>query len=235
MIYKIDNSLELCQLKLANDEKGEFTGYATTYGGNDLANDTIKNGAFNESIAKGLPKMFLNHRHMEIPVGDYVEAKEDDFGLLLRGVIDLNHRDGPSLYSAMLRKAISALSIGALKSTLVFERKSEGGKLITKGDLKEVSAVTFPMDERAEILTVKSEIKSIENFKDVEYFLRELGVLPRSMVTAFVSQFKNITQSESDNVMKEQNTELKAKIMEYEKRLNIKGKTSHLVDFINKL
>lgn len=201
MLLKIDNPVESCELKFASDDStGEFAGYGSVFDSTDKAGDTIRKGAFISAITKKLPKMFVNHRHFDIPPGDWLTAKEDDIGLKLEGKIDLNHKDGPSLLSAMKRKAMEGLSIGALKSTLKFERKDSGGMDITKADLKEVSVVTFPMEDNALILSVKSEIDSIETIRDCEIFLRDAG-FSRSMAKAFIGHLRPLYQREADLVI----------------------------------
>lgn len=198
MLYKIDNPTDQCELKFSSDEDtGEFVGYGSVFNRSDNMGDTIVKGAYKKSITKKLPKMFINHNHASIPVGDWFTAKEDDVGLLLEGKIDMNHTDGPSLLSAMKRKAMEGLSIGALKKTLKFERKEDGGRNITYADLKEVSVVTFPMEENALIMSVKSEIEEIESLRECEIFLREAG-FSRSMAKAFISQLRPLYQREVD-------------------------------------
>lgn len=200
MMHRIDNPLERCDLKFSSDaDTGEFIGYGSVFDSTDRVGDTIIKGAFVDAIRKNLPKMFINHGHLEIPVGDWLMAKEDDTGLLLEGKIDMNHRDGPSLLSAMKRKAMEGLSTGSIRSTLKFERKSKGGRNIIKADLKEVSIVTFPMEESALILAVKSEIESIKSIRDAELFLREAGNLSRSMAKALISQLRPLYQREVDD------------------------------------
>ena len=198
MIYKIANPLDKCALKFAKDasSEGEFEGYGSVFDSNDLSGDTVLKGTYVDSIKKGLPSMFINHNHGMIPPGDFVEASEDSTGLLLKGKIDLNHSDGPSLYSAMLRKAMKGLSIGAPLSSLVFEKKTTGGRIISKMNLKEVSVVTWPMEEQAQISIVKSDIESIENFKDLEAILRDAG-FSKSAAMVFMSRAKTLTQRDA--------------------------------------
>lgn len=220
MIFdKLDNPLEQCDLKFSNAEKGEFEGYASVFNGSDNIGDTILKGAYSESLIKGLPKMFINHRHGDIPVGDFYEAKEDDVGLYVAGRIDLQHRDGPSVYSAMKRKAMNGLSIGALKKSIVFERKSDGGRLIKSiPDLKEVSIVTFPMEENAGIMAVKSEIQTINDLKEAELFLRDSEYFSKSTATAFVSRIRELIRRDAEN--------------EFERGITKHDVTSELVQFI---
>lgn len=213
MLHKFNNPLDRCDLKFASDEStGEFGGYGTVWDHTDQTGDTIIKGAYKESIKKRMPKMFINHMHMDIPVGDWLTAKEDDVGLYMEGRVDLNHRDGPSLLSAMKRKAMNGLSTGVTLSTMKFERKEEGGRNIYKGDLREVSVVTFPMEENATILAVKSEIEQIDDLKSAELFLRDSGGFSRATATAFVSRLKGVLQSDSDDELREQITELKSRL-----------------------
>jgi len=217
LLNRIDTPLEKCDLKFASNEAtGEFSGYGTVFDSTDNGGDTIKKGAYIESITKRMPKMFINHQHDSIPVGDWLDAKEDDWGLMLQGRIDLKHRDGPSLLSAMKRGAMTGLSTGVLKSTMKFDRKEDGGRIITKGDVKEVSVVTFPMEEAAIILAVKSEIETITDLKSAEYFLRDSGMFTRATATAFVSQLKGLCQSDSDAELREQIAELTSRLARYD-------------------
>lgn len=221
MLQKIHNPIDFCDLKFADDKTGEFEGYGSVFDSNDLGNDTIRKGAFVDALDKSLPKMFINHNHMDIPVGDYVDAKEDDHGLLVVGKIDLKHHLGPSVYSAMMRKAMDGLSIGAVKSTLQFENKANGGRDITKADLREVSVVTFPMEESATILSVKSYIEEITSFKDAENILRELGC-SKSAALVFVSRIKDLVRRDTGTNIDDEIAKQTAM-------------TNHLVEFINKL
>lgn len=213
MLFNLENPLESCELKFASDDStGEFAGYASVWDSTDLGGDTIQKGAFAEAIGKRLPKMFINHRHFDIPPGDWLSAKEDDIGLYTEGKIDLNHREGPSLYSAMKRKAMTGLSIGFPRKSMKFTAKDGGGRLITYADLREVSVVTFPMEESAQIMAVKSDIETIDSLKAAELLLRDSGAFSRATATAFVSQLKSLCQSDSDAELREQIAELKSRL-----------------------
>lgn len=213
MLHKIDNPLANCLLKFSSDDKtGEFSGYGSVFDSTDNSGDTIRKGTFVEAIKSALPKMFINHDHYMIPPGDWLTASEDSTGLLLEGKVDLNHSDGPSLLSAMKRKAMEGLSIGAPMHSLKFTQRDGGGRDITYADLKEVSVVTFPMEESALIMAVKSDIEQIQSLKDAEYVLRDSGIFTRKLATAFVSQLKSLCQSDSDAELREQIAELKSQL-----------------------
>ena len=227
LLTKLSNPLEQCSLKFASDNSGEFEGYGSVFNSIDKGGDTIAPGAYTKALKKGLPKMFINHL-VGIPVGDYLEAKEDDHGLYMRGLVDLNHRDGPTLHSAMKRGAMGGLSIGALRASLVTEKMANGNRLIKEvGDLIEVSVVTFPMEERAAILSVKSDIEIIENLKEAESFLRDSG-FSKSAATAFVSRVRDMGRRDAD-------TELQSEITKLQAIHQSKQVTASLLDVIHRL
>lgn len=210
MLHKLSNPLQTCNLKF-DSNKGEFEGYASVFGGIDAVNDTILKGAFAETIGKGhRVSMFVNHDSFQVPVGDWTDMKEDDHGLLVRGKIDLNHKDGPTVYSALQRKAMDALSIGFRIPKGGAEIKDDV-RIIKNIDLKEISLVNFPADDAARISVVKADIDAIENLKDAERFLRDSG-LPKSMALAFVSQFKRILRCDSEDMYQKQIAALKARL-----------------------
>ena len=225
MLQQLNNPLETCELKFSDDGSGEFSGYGSVFGSLDTKLDTILEGAYAEAIAAGMPKMFVNHAHLMIPPGDWVEAKEDSIGLLLRGVIDLKHHLGPSLHSAMKRGAMDGLSIG-FNVPKGGSKKVDGARVIKKIDLVEVSVVTFPADSAARITSVKAEINEIDSIRDAELFLRDSGVFSRSMATAFVSHVKAIAQR--DSVPAEEIAELKD-------RAALDHASDQLINFIQKL
>ena len=224
MIYQSNNPILNCELKFAKNDKGEFEGYGSTFNGVDGKGDTILKGTYEESISKSMPKMFVNHMHKDVPIGDWIVAEEDSTGLFLAGKIDLNHKDGPTVYSAMKRKAMEGLSIGAPMSSVVFEKNKDGGRTISKMNLLETSVVTFPMDTNSQIMTVKSEIEELKTFKDFELFLRDSGIFSKSAATAFVSRINKLKRS--DSVADDEIAELKARV--------IRENTQRLIDAINK-
>ena len=221
MIEKRANPIDCCELKIDSaNKKGEFEGYASVFGGNDSYNDTIHPGAFKSSIKSRSEsvKMFVNHDSYQIPVGDWMHLEEDKKGLFGVGKIDLNHKDGPTLHSAMSRKAITGLSIGFRNVKGGWTPKEDdddfglGGRDIKKVDLVEISVVTFPADDSARVSAVKSEIQTIESLRDAELFLRESGQLSKSAAISFVSRLKSLIQSDSERELKRQITELEKKL-----------------------
>jgi HK97 family phage prohead protease len=199
MFLKLTNLLESCQLKFSSDEKGEFEGYASVFNANDAVNDTIAPGAFEKSLAKGrFPKMFVNHKQHEVPVGDWLELYEDSKGLMGRGKIDLNHKDGPTVYSALKRGAMDGISIGFTMDADDFEAKSDGGRLIKNLDLMECSIVSFPCEGQARISAVKADLAGLTSLSDFENYLRDAGGFSKSMAVSLVSQIVKASRSDSE-------------------------------------
>ena len=178
---------------------GTFMGYGSVYGVVDEGDDIVQSGAFADSLNtwqdKGqMPALLWQHRAGE-PIGVYTSMKEDATGLLVEGKLALKTQRGAEAYELMQMKAVSGLSIGFQTRADSFDQKT-GVRTITKGDLWEVSLVTFPMNDAARVSAVKS-IEEITDFKSAERFLRESGSLSRSEATALVARIKGLAQRDS--------------------------------------
>ncbi len=178
---------------------GTFIGYGSVYGVIDEGDDVVSQGAFADSLAewqsKGqMPSLLWQHRAAE-PIGIYTAMKEDATGLYVEGKLALKTQRGAEAYELMQMKAISGLSIGFQTREDSFDQKT-GVRTIKKGDLWEVSLVTFPMNDSARISAVKS-IDEITDFKSAERYLRESGSLSRSESTALVARIKSLVQRDS--------------------------------------
>ena len=229
MNFKINNPIESCGLKFDSGNTGEFQGYASVFNGVDAVKDTIVKGAYTKTLGqKRAPSMFVNHDSWQVPVGDWVKLEEDDNGLLVKGKIDLNHKEGPTVYSALKRGAMDALSIGFRIPAGGAEEKEDGTRIISEIDLKEISIVNFPADDAARISIVKSEINTINDLKEAEMFLRDSGVFSKSAAMAFVSRIKKLARSDSDAMPTDGITML-------EKRLKAQIATDSLVNTLKRL
>ena len=203
MFHKLTNQIQNCQLKFSSDETGVFEGYASVFDSVDQVGDTIAKGAFEQSIASGhVIKGFINHKQHEVPVIDWVKLEEDSRGLLAVGKVDMNHKDGPTLHSAMKRGAMDGLSIGFTMDSGDFEQKSSG-RLIKNLSLMEISAVSFPCEGQARITAVKADLEGLRTLSDYEDYLREVGGFSKSMATALVSQFAKIVRSDSEKALQQ--------------------------------
>lgn len=180
-------------------DSGTFSGYGSVYGVTDQDDDIVLAGAFAESLsewgAKGqLPALLWQHNSRE-PIGCYTEMKEDATGLYVKGQLALKTQRGAEAYELLKMKAISGLSIGFMSRDDSYDQKT-GIRTIKKGDLFEVSLVTFPCNQSAQVNSVKN-LNEITDFKSAERYLRESGGFSRSESVALVARIKGLAQRDS--------------------------------------
>jgi HK97 family phage prohead protease len=196
-------SLSDVSLKFSKDGKtGQFEGYASKFNGTDSYGDTILPGAFAQTLAQHAPaKMFINHKAWDLPVGKWLEIREDEIGLFVRGELTIGMAAADDLFAAMKHGTIDGMSIGFMLSRDDYEWK-EGmdGRIIKRVSmLVEISVVTFPADgdARIEADSVKSALTSIQNAQDLESFLRDSGSFSKAMATAIVERAQEIFRPEA--------------------------------------
>ena len=150
----LDTAIEV---KSFNDETGEFEGYASTYGNVDSGNDMVCKGAFDDVLASGqLPAMCLQHK-MDNVIGEWLQMKSDARGLLVKGRIWINKGigDAERAWLMLKSKGPKGLSIGFIAKAA--QKATNGVRMITKAALKEISVVTYPMNELAQVISMKSD------------------------------------------------------------------------------
>jgi len=211
MMMKKNIVLDNVGLKFAKGDAGGFSGYASVFGGVDSYNDTIMPGAYKgviERIKSGaarMPKMFVNHKSYELPVGKWKSIDEDDVGLFMFGELTPGMEDAQAVKAAMQHGTIDGLSIGygLNRDDVEYEEKGDSTVRIIKNisELYEISIVTYPADDsaRVDLSSVKSVLDQVESIKDFEDFLREAGGFSKSLATATASRAKRLfSQSESE-------------------------------------
>jgi HK97 family phage prohead protease len=155
------------ELKESAEQKGIFTGYASVFNNIDSDNDVIVKGAFANSLAKRKIKLLWQHKTDE-PIGLILEANEDDTGLYVKCQINLETEKGAETYSNLKMGILDKMSIGF--KTLDYEMDKKGVRILTELDLYEISIVTFPANDMAEVDSVKNSTS-----RDVEKALRDVG------------------------------------------------------------
>lgn len=162
----------VANIKAVGEEgSGEFEGYGSVFGVVDSYNDIVVKGAFEDSLKEyGMPKLLLQHSTWMVG-GKWLEAREDEKGLYLKGQLNLEVQAAREVYALMKQGAINGLSIGyrTLEETI---NRETGENIIKKVRLYEVSIVTFPANEAATVTGVKSAPATAREF---EKFLREAG------------------------------------------------------------
>lgn len=195
-------NISISEMEIKFSANGSFKGYASTFGGVDSYDDTILAGAYKgviERVQRGdavMPKMFINHRSWEIPVGKWMKMEEDENGLYMEGEFTKGNPQGEIVKAALQHGTVDGLSIGFIVDEYEMVEQ-EGQKLrIIKSvkELPEVSIVTYPADEnaRVDLTSVKTSLDNISSVKDLEDFLREAGGFSKSLAMATVAKSRRL-------------------------------------------
>lgn len=183
-------TIERIEVKFAADAidavTGEFKGYGAIFGNLDSHGDVIEPGAFKRSLGEWksksrLPAMKLMHGSAlnpfadDLPIGKWTKMEEDARGLYVEGKLSgLDTDHGRRIHGLMKDGALDGLSIGYQVKQFTPGIDAETRRRLEHLNLREVSLVDDPSNERARITAVKSaaEIKTIREF---EKFLRDAG------------------------------------------------------------
>lgn len=176
-------------LKEVGDD-GQFTGYGSVFGNADSYGEIVEPGAFAASLkaharAKTMPMMLWQHDTWQ-PIGVWDEMEEDAKGLKCSGRLLLGVRQADEAHIMLKAGAIRGLSIGYRE--LAAEPDGNNRRL-KKLDLREVSIVSFPANDKATIQTVKSildggELPTVRQFEE---HLRDAG-FSRSLAAAIAAK-----------------------------------------------
>jgi uncharacterized protein len=137
---------------------GVFVGYASLFGVRDQAGDMVMPGAFARSLKRrpaAQVRMLFQHDAAE-PVGTWLEMRETERGLYVRGRLDAHVQRGAELLSLLETGGLDGLSIG-FKTVVASRQKLTQTRQLFEIDLWEISLVTFPMLVGARV----SEMKAI--------------------------------------------------------------------------
>lgn len=143
------------------DKKGIFKGIASPYNNIDLGNDRVLSSISIRNNNKNVPYLW-QHDSRE-PIG-MVHLISTEKGIEVEGKLYLDENDNGIPLIPNAHKAYVLMKNGQLKNsigynTLKSKYVTENNKTIRELidiDIKEVSAVTFPMNEMANIVSVKS-------------------------------------------------------------------------------
>lgn len=149
------------RLKLAEDGSGSFEGYAAVFGNVDAGGDVIIKGAFADAIPKFLSDGFgaIGHDWSGNPINTWDTAKEDDYGLWVKGAYHSTAaaQDARTVTRERIDRGKSVgLSIGYGVPQDGMEFRDDGTRILTRIDpLFEVSHVTVPMNDLARMTAAK--------------------------------------------------------------------------------
>lgn len=183
-------TLALTEFKEADDDSGEFTGRASTFGTVDSYGDTIEPGAYKDTLPEFLTRGFIGWGHdWDEPIGYVKSAEERKDGLYITGRF---HSDP----EAQRRRTIArervenqlfmGLSIGyeAIESEIRQVAEPVRGKwgewtdkirALTKIKLYEVSLVMVPAEANSGLTAIKGTgLTFAEHSEQVRVALLEL-------------------------------------------------------------
>jgi len=163
----------------ASGSNGLIEGYCSVFGLKDLMGDICQPGCFAASLeahkaAETMPAMLFSH-DQAAPVGRWLEAFEDDYGLFIKGRLTMALQSAKDAFSLALDSALS-LSIGYTTVKAHFDPDRQAN-ILEAVNLGEVSFVALPANSAAKITSVKT----LSTVRDFERALRsDYGLSARS-------------------------------------------------------
>jgi HK97 family phage prohead protease len=142
---------------------GTFWGYASVFNNLDHHLEIVSKGAFAKSLLQWrelgrYPKMLWQH-DPRVPIGRWIDVKEDDHGLFVKGQILLDIRQGREAYALLKAGIVDGLSIGF---HLVKAQRQDKARILQEIDLQEISLVTFAANAEAKVSSCKQWLMPYE-------------------------------------------------------------------------
>jgi HK97 family phage prohead protease len=187
-------SLNVSDVKLASNARS-FEGYASVFGGVDSYGDTIVRGAYADTLATRERPIKMRWNHWGPVIGKWLDINEDDHGLFVRGELTPGHSVASDVLASLKHGSVDGMSIG------FYIRDSEqvdGGRILKKIDLVEISVVEEPADSSARVSSVKSLIDQADSLKELEAVLREAGRFSKSDACGLISRIKSLSLGEQE-------------------------------------
>ena len=137
---------------------GTFEGYASVFNNIDSHHDRVHPGAFKTSIkSRDKPVQLLWQHQWSQPIGVITSLFEDARGLYVKAKLLLDVAQAREAYSLMKAGVVRGLSIGY--SVKRSRRNPDSGvRELLDLNLWEISLVTMPANEAAQVTVVKSRI-----------------------------------------------------------------------------
>ncbi len=156
------------EIKATNDAKGIVEGYLNYIGNVDYGDDRTMPGAFKKTLSDSYARKtqqsldylwpyLFNHDYSQLPPGGIFEANEDRRGLYIKTQFNLDIQMGRELYSSFKMGTMKKQSMG-YKAIQVDWVEEEGKSIrnLLEVAVMEGSAVVFPMNDLAQVDTVKN-------------------------------------------------------------------------------
>lgn len=215
MSAKIERKSFVIEIK-QDDKAGEINGYGAIFGNIDSHDDIIEKGAFEKTLAEHkknntLPVMAWCH-NMSEPVGDWLNMKENNTGLKVKGQIwigDNATNESKKAHNFAKGTSKKSLSIGYAVAKARYEKKQGRSiRVIEEAKLYELSLLPYGSNEKAvfegkSLIDENGEIKTI---RDIEQILRDAG-LSKTQAKAFLSKgYEGILRDAETKKLEEKET-----------------------------
>lgn len=175
---------------------GEIVGLASVYGNTDRQGEAVAPGAFRASIerlgmsGRGLPMM--REHSAALTCGVWTGFSDDGGALRVSGRLALDTQAGREAHALVKAGALGGLSVGFANA----KRTMAGGqRMITEGELLEVSLVAIPANPGAVI----EAIKSAPGPREIEAALKAAGLSNRQAKAAAVAACKALVGNQDDD------------------------------------
>jgi HK97 family phage prohead protease len=166
----VDLKISTVKIKAIGDdtEAGTFQAYASVFDNIDSYGDVVRKGAFERTLKEWgereakLPLLWGHDFYDPFSnIGHIEEAKEDDHGLWVEGVIDLENPKGAQVYRLLKGGRVDQMSF-AFDTESSRRGTVDGAEVNELLDLTlyEVSVVPLGANQETEILAVKHALKA---------------------------------------------------------------------------
>lgn len=184
------------ELKSLSNE-GEFSGYGACFNSKDCQNDIIMRGAFAKTLDRWrskdqLPHLIWQHK-LDEPIGNFTEMAEDKNGLYVEGRLLIDADPVAKRAHAHLKNgSVRGMSIGYRPIVEEYDSRLRAN-LLKELDLIEVSLVTRPANESAQVQVVKD---AFTNPRNMERYLRDVGFSIRQAKRLMAEGFKGVSRDD---------------------------------------
>lgn len=168
-----------CSLSVKDiSEQGSFSGYASVFNMVDSHNDVVIPGAFAQSLKQQTAVKLLWQHHADEPIGLFKTIREDARGLYVEAQLSMEVQRAREAYSLLKSGAIEGLSIGYNAVDYRIDSKT-GIRNLTQLDLWEISLVTFPANQAAQVMMVKEGGYRDDSAMLIKALDKAIGVISR--------------------------------------------------------
>lgn len=180
-------------------ETGVFTCYANVKNIIDHAKDRSVHGCFQKSIdnhkSRGtMPKMLWMHDPRHLPVGKWLEMREDETGLFMRGKLSKASM-GQDIEILAKEGALDEFSIGYIEVGSKWN-STLGCNDLTEVDVKEVSWVNFACNEASTLQSIKSHLDEGKTMTKAELreVLQSTGWLSKRQIERITADYNPVVE-----------------------------------------